>query len=99
LGSGSGRDCYVASKLIGESGTITGIDMTREQLEVSKKYIDEYTKKLGYKKSNLNFVQGYIEFLEKSGIKENSLDLIISNCVVNLSPNKRQVLKNLFGIA
>lgn len=98
LGSGSGRDCYVAAKLVGETGSVIGIDMTDEQLDVSRKYIDSYTKTLGYSKPNLDFKKGYIEFLEKAGIEKNSLGMVISNCVVNLSPNKEQVLSSVFNV-
>jgi len=97
LGSGSGRDCYVASKLVGEKGSVIGIDMTEEQLKVAQKHSDEYCKKkLGYKKSNMSFVQGYIEDLKGAGIKENSVDLVISNCVINLSPDKPKVIKGIY---
>ena len=82
---------------VGETGSVTGIDMTDELLAVSRAHIDAYTKQLGYKQPNLKFVSGYIEFLEKAGIAANSLDLIISNCVVNLSPNKEQVLRSAFN--
>uniref|UniRef100_H3AAR6 Arsenite methyltransferase n=1 Tax=Latimeria chalumnae TaxID=7897 RepID=H3AAR6_LATCH len=86
LGSGSGRDCYVLSKLVGENGHITGVDMTEEQqLEVARKYIDYHTQKFGYKKPNVRFLYGYIEKLSEVGLKDSSFDIIISNCVVNLS--------------
>eukprot|EP00755_Sulcionema_specki_P005030 Sspe_Gene.4731::Locus_1557_Transcript_4_5_Confidence_0.222_Length_1590::g.4731::m.4731/K07755/AS3MT; arsenite methyltransferase len=70
LGSGSGRDCYVCSRLVGEKGSVTGIDMTDEQLDVARAHIDEYTKKLGYAKPNLRFVKGYIEKLKEAGIED-----------------------------
>jgi ubiquinone/menaquinone biosynthesis C-methylase UbiE len=99
LGSGSGRDCYIAANLVGAQGTVTGVDMTDEQLEVARKYVDEYcVKQLNYPKPNLRFVKGYIEFLEQAGIEANSMDLVISNCVVNLSPNKKQVLKSVYQV-
>jgi arsenite methyltransferase len=99
LGCGSGRDCYVACKLVGEKGHVTGIDMTKDQLAIANKYVVDYTMKtLGYPKSNLSFVNGHIEFLERSGIKSSSLDLVISNCVVNLSPNKLAVLQSVWNV-
>lgn len=61
LGSGSGRDCYVCAKLVGEGGSVTGVDMTDEQLEVARKHVDEYAKTLGYAKPNMRFVKGFIE--------------------------------------
>lgn len=96
LGSGSGRDCYVASALTGPNGHVTGIDMTGEQLNVANQHINEYTNTLGYPKPNISFVQGYIEYLEKAGIPQESMDLVISNCVINLSPNKPKVLEEVY---
>eukprot|EP00485_Elphidium_margaritaceum_P002827 CAMPEP_0202700596 /NCGR_PEP_ID=MMETSP1385-20130828/13775_1 /ASSEMBLY_ACC=CAM_ASM_000861 /TAXON_ID=933848 /ORGANISM="Elphidium margaritaceum" /LENGTH=392 /DNA_ID=CAMNT_0049357817 /DNA_START=123 /DNA_END=1301 /DNA_ORIENTATION=+ len=98
LGSGSGRDCYVAAQLVGEHGNVIGIDMTDEQLAVSRKYANDFcTKTLGYKKSNLSFIKGYIEMLPQY-LEPNSVDIIISNCVVNLSPRKDQVLSGAFDV-
>ncbi|XP_067858170.1 arsenite methyltransferase-like isoform X2 [Heptranchias perlo] len=93
LGSGSGRDCYMLSKLVGEKGHVTGIDMTDEQIQVAQKFIDYHTQKFGFSKPNVDFLQGYIEKLVDVGLKDNSFDIVISNCVVNLSPDKKAVLK------
>ena len=91
LGSGSGQDCYIAAQLVGENGKVIGIDMTDEQLAVSKKYINEFCcDTLGYKQPNLEFIKGYIEMLPQY-LKPGSIDIIISNCVVNLSPRKDKV--------
>ncbi|XP_023996886.2 arsenite methyltransferase [Salvelinus sp. IW2-2015] len=98
LGSGSGRDCYMLSQLVGEKGHVTGIDMTEDQLEVARKYVDHHTQEFGYGKPNVDFVQGYIEALKEAGLKENSFDIIISNCVVNLSPDKRKVLSDAYHV-
>ncbi|XP_066478371.1 arsenite methyltransferase isoform X1 [Tiliqua scincoides] len=96
LGSGSGRDCYVLSKLVGENGHVTGVDMTETQVDVAKKHIKYHMNKFGYQKSNVNFIHGYIEKLGEAGLKDESYDLVISNCVVNLSPDKRTVLREAF---
>uniref|UniRef100_A0A3B5LX54 Arsenite methyltransferase n=1 Tax=Xiphophorus couchianus TaxID=32473 RepID=A0A3B5LX54_9TELE len=97
LGCGSGRDCYMLSLLVGEKGHVTGIDMTEAQLEVARKYMDYHTKEFGYKEPNVSFVQGYIEALSAAGLGKNSFDIIISNCVVNLSPDKKQVLVEAYN--
>eukprot|EP01084_Bolivina_argentea_P061634 112675_1 len=98
LGSGSGRDCYIASKLVGEYGNVIGIDMTDEQLNISQKYINDYCiNTLKYKKPNLKFIKGYIELLNNY-IKKESMDIIISNCVINLSPRKDKVMMEIFNI-
>ena len=97
LGSGSGRDCYAAAALVGEKGRVTGIDMTAEQLVTARKYNESFCKQtLGYQSCNLEFVEGYIEKLSDAGIPAESYDLVISNCVVNLSPDKRAVLKEVY---
>lgn len=98
LGSGSGRDCYMLSQLVGEQGHVTGVDMTEHQLEVAKAYLDHHTKEFGFKKPNVDFVQGYIESLTEAGLQKNSFDIIISNCVVNLSPDKRRVLSQAYSV-
>jgi ubiquinone/menaquinone biosynthesis C-methylase UbiE len=97
LGSGSGRDCYLASKLVGEDGYVIGVDMTDEQLEVANKHIDYHTEKFGYKKPNIEFKKGHIEQLDELDIQNDSLDLIISNCVINLSTNKKKVLQDCYN--
>lgn len=98
LGCGTGRDVYVASKLVGESGHVIGVDMTKEQIEIAIKYQDEQRERFGYKKSNVTFKEGYIEDLKSIGIDDNSVDVVISNCVINLSPNKEQVFREIYRV-
>lgn len=98
LGSGTGRDCYVLSRLVGENGYVVGVDMTLEQLEIANKYIDYHTQKYGYSKANIEFKHGYIECLDELGFEDNSFDIIISNCVINLSPDKEAVLREAYRV-
>lgn len=99
LGCGAGRDCYMAANLVGPNGRVTGIDMTDEQLTVAREHAEHYTTKvLGYPQCNLRFVKGFIEFLGDAGIEPNSVDLVISNCVVNLSPQKQQVIEEVWKV-
>lgn len=86
LGSGAGNDCFVARSIVGETGKVTGIDFTDEML---KKAI-ENNNKLGYK--NIEFVKGDIEDMP---LKDNSYDVIISNCVLNLVPNKEKAFAEI----
>ena len=79
LGCGTGRDVYIASKLVGESGCAIGVDMTTEQIETAIKYQEEQRERFGFKKSNVVFKQGYIEDLKSLGIEDNSVDVVISN--------------------
>ncbi|XP_055280722.1 arsenite methyltransferase isoform X2 [Moschus berezovskii] len=98
LGSGSGRDCYALSQLVGEKGHVTGIDMTEGQVEVANKYIEYHMEKYGFQAPNVTFIHGYIEKLEESGIKNESYDIVISNCVINLVPDKQQVLQEVYRV-
>jgi len=98
LGCGSGRDCFVLSKLVGESGYVVGVDMTLEQIKTANEYIDYHTMKFGYQKPNVEFRTGYIEALDKLGFQDNSFDIIVSNCVINLSPDKESVLREAFRV-
>ncbi|MBK7963241.1 MAG: methyltransferase domain-containing protein [Bdellovibrionales bacterium] len=98
LGSGSGRDCFLLSKLVGPNGRVIGVDMTEEQIEVAERHINYHTKKFGFQKPNISFIKGYIEDLESTGVKNNSVDLVTSNCVINLSPCKDRVFSEVFRV-
>ncbi|XP_037351750.1 arsenite methyltransferase [Talpa occidentalis] len=98
LGSGSGRDCYALSQLVGEKGHVTGIDMTEGQVDVAKKYIAYHMERYGFQTPNVTFVHGYIEKLKEAGIKNESYDIVISNCVINLVPDKQKVLQEVYRV-
>ena len=101
LGCGSGRDCYVLAQMVGESGLVVGLDMTQEQLDVALAAEASMAKKFGYKKPNTRFVLGHMENLaELDEMKDlrGTFDVIVSNCVLNLSRHKRQVLSFLLSI-
>jgi arsenite methyltransferase len=89
LGSGAGLDCFFAAKQVGESGHVIGVDMTPEMLERAT----TSAKRLGI--SNVEFRQGYIEELP---VESNTVDVIISNCVINLSPDKSKVFAETFRV-
>jgi len=82
LGSGAGIDCFLAAKKVGKSGKVIGVDMTPEMLERARRNAERG----GF--SNVEFRLGEIENLP---VADNSADAIISNCVINLSPDKRRV--------
>lgn len=98
LGCGSGRDVYMLSKLVGEKGTVIGVDMTKEQLAVAKKYQKKQADKFGFSQSNVRFEEGYVENLSALGIEDDSVDVIVSNCVINLSPDKPQVFAEMLRV-
>lgn len=96
LGSGSGRDCYVLSKLVGPGGRVIGVDMTDEQLAVARRHRAWHAERYGY--ANVEFRTGYIEDLGAAGIADASVDLVISNCVLNLSPDKPRCFREIFRV-
>ena len=98
LGSGSGRDCYVLAQLVGESGFVVGVDMTDEQLNVADEHIEWHQEKFGFSHSNVEFHKGYIEKLDELDFDEGSFDIIVSNCVINLSPDKEAVLNEAYRL-
>ena len=98
LGCGTGRDVYIASKLVGESGSVIGVDMTTEQIEIAIKYQEQQRRRFGFETSNVKFMQGYIEDLKSLGIEDNSVDVVISNCVINLSADKEKVFGEIYRV-
>ena len=93
LGSGGGIDCFIAAKYVGETGHVYGIDMTKEMLNIARKNATQVVKNLGY--NNIEFKQG---FLESIPIENISVDLVTSNCVINLSTKKSDVFKEIYRI-
>ena len=98
LGCGTGRDVYLLSRLVGESGQVIGIDMTPEQLAVARRHQAWQAERYGHAKSNVRLVEGRIEDLGACGIADASVDIVISNCVLNLSPDKETVFAEIFRV-
>src|SRR3990170_3661478 len=89
LGSGAGMDCFLASRRVGKKGKVIGIDMTPEMIVRARRN----SAKAGYE--NVEFRLGEIEDLP---VEDNTVDVIISNCVINLSPDKEKVFKEAFRV-
>ncbi|MEM7193042.1 MAG: methyltransferase domain-containing protein [Pseudomonadota bacterium] len=98
LGSGAGRDVYILSQLVGEEGSVTGVDMTPEQLAVAEAHQDWHRQKFGYARSNVRFLNGYLEKLDALDLQPSSFDVIVSNCVINLCVDKPAVLKGAYNL-
>lgn len=98
LGCGAGRDVYVLSQLVGEKGSVIGVDMTEEQLAVARRHEQFHQQAFGYRRSNVQFLNGYIEQLDELQLADNSIDLIVSNCVINLAPDKAAVLREAYRV-
>jgi SAM-dependent methyltransferase len=89
LGSGAGFDCFLAARAVGKTGEVIGVDMTHEMLIKAR----ENAQKNGF--TNVEFRLGEIEALP---VADNSIDVIISNCVINLSPEKQRVFNEAFRV-
>jgi len=93
LGSGSGIECFMASESVGRSGKVFGIDMTDEMLQLANGAKSEVAERLGY--GNVAFKKG---FLEQIPLPDAQADVVISNCVINLSPDKRMTYQEILRI-
>ena len=89
LGSGAGLDCFFAAKKVGETGKVIGVDMTPEMIERARSSAARLNVQ------NVEFRQGYLEDLP---VEPNTVDVIISNCVINLSPDKAKVFTEAFRV-
>ena len=98
LGSGAGRDVYALSALVGERGAVVGVDMTEEQLAIAEQYRDYHADVFGFEQPNVTFKKGYIEKLDQLDLEPGSFDIVVSNCVINLSPDKQAVLKQCYDL-
>lgn len=98
LGCGTGRDVYLISKKVGHEGRVIGVDMTNEQLSVALRHIDGQMERFGFSNPNVEFRHGFIEDLAGAGIEDDSVDVVVSNCVINLSPDKRRVFSEIFRV-
>ncbi|MCX5722146.1 MAG: methyltransferase domain-containing protein [Nitrospirae bacterium] len=96
IGSGGGIDCFEASRLVGPTGHVIGIDMTDTMLAIARKNAPLVAANLGYPLSNVEFRKGMADAMP---VEEGTVDLIISNCVINLAPDKRRVFREMFRVA
>ena len=96
IGSGGGIDCFEASRLVGPTGHVIGIDMTDTMLEIARRNAVIVANNLGYAASNVEFRKGMADTMP---VDDNTIDLIISNCVINLAPDKRKVFREMFRVA
>ena len=93
LGSGGGFDVFIAGEKVGDDGRVIGVDMTPEMISLARRNIETYRRRTG--KDNVEFRLGEIEHLP---VADNAADVVISNCVINLSPDKKQVWQEIFRV-
>mgnify|MGYP001603965299 CR=1 FL=1 len=96
IGSGGGIDCFEASRLVGPTGHVIGIDMTDTMLEIARINAAVVAANLGYPASNVEFRKGLADAMP---VDDGTIDLIISNCVINLAPDKRKVFQEIYRVA
>lgn len=95
IGSGGGIDCFEAARLVGPTGRVIGIDMTETMLEIARRNALTVARNLGYPDSNIEFRKGLADAMP---VADASVDLIISNCVINLAPDKLKVFREMFRV-
>ncbi len=95
IGSGGGIDCFEASRLAGPTGRVIGIDMTDAMLAIARRNAPIVAANLGYPASNVEFRKGIAEAMP---VDDASVDLIISNCVINLAPDKHKVFREMYRV-
>ena len=98
LGCGSGRDAYLLSKLVGEHGQVIGVDMTAQQLDVAERHPVYHAQAFGYARSNVTFHLGDLANLAALGITDASIDVVVSNCVLNLVPDQRRAFAEILRV-
>lgn len=90
---GSGRDTFLAAQLVGETGKVIGVEPDSKRIEIAQKYLDKEMTQFGYSKPNVEFINGVPEDL--SAIHDESVDVVISNCTFNLSPDKEAYVREV----
>ena len=99
LGCGSGVHSFVLSKLVGSEGKVIGIGMTREQIELADNYIYYHQKAFRYEKPNMSFILGDSEnFDDLCNIPAGSVDVVVSNCILNFAADKERVFNNILRL-
>ena len=98
LGCGAGRDAFLLSRLVGPRGFVFGVEMAPELLEVAWRHRIGQAEKFGLPRSNVEFLKGRFEDLAALGIANASIDLVISNCALTLSPEKERVFAEIFRV-
>ena len=93
LGSGAGKDVFLAAQKVGPSGRAIGVDMTPEMTELARRNAEKFRQATGL--ANVEFREGEIEHLP---VEDSSVDVVISNCTINLSPDKPQVFREVHRV-
>ena len=95
IGSGGGIDCFEAMRRVGHTGRVVGIDMTDEMLAIARRNASIVATNLGYQDANVEFRKGLADAMP---VEDSTIDLVISNCVINLTPDKHKVFREIYRV-
>ncbi|MDO5658622.1 MAG: methyltransferase domain-containing protein [Paracoccus sp. (in: a-proteobacteria)] len=98
IGCGAGRDAFALARLVGPAGYVVGIDVTEEHIRFANEYIGWHMKTFGFDRPNVEFHHGAMEDLERIGLADDSFDVVVSNCVINLSAAKDQAFREILRV-
>ncbi len=98
LGCGNGLTAFAAARLAGPTGRVIGIDMRDQLLKVAQERLPEHMVKCGCKEANVHFMKGYPEDLRSLGIEDNSIDVVVTNEIINISTDKRAIFSEIFRV-
>jgi len=98
LGCGNGLTAFAAARLAGPTGRVIGIDMRDQLLKVAQEHLPEHMVKCGCKEANVHFMKGYPEDLRSLGIEDNSIDVVVTNEIINISTDKRAIFSEIFRV-
>lgn len=98
LGCGNGLTAFAAARLAGPTGRVIGVDMREEMIKVAEKFLPGQMEKLGYEQPNVRFMKGFPEDPRSLGIEDNSIDVVVTNEIINISTDKRAIFSGIFRV-
>lgn len=98
IGCGTGRDAFALARLVGEGGRVTGLDVTREHIDFARSHVGWHMRTFGHTRETVEFLVGSMEDLAGAGLEPESFDVVVSNCVINLSADKGAAFSEILRV-